>query len=275
MSQQAQAHEDVGSFYEAEITRFWEMVHQKHMHVGYWDETNPNDGLFEASKRLSEMMVHWANISEGDRFIDIGCGYGVPGIMLAKTKGCEVDGITASDYQKDEALKLVQAEGLDSKVRFTVGDANKLPFDDNTFNGAWFFESIFHMGHESALKEAYRVLKPGGSLLIADFPRLGSISEEDMKYFKEVFFVSSFLSMDEYSEVLKKSGFEMARILDVTNETMSKTWGGYLPEVMKRKEELIDRGGQEFFAMMEQLWPQTEQVVMRNLGYCIVLAKKV
>ncbi|MCP4138180.1 MAG: methyltransferase domain-containing protein [bacterium] len=269
-------HEDVGSFYEAEITRFWEMVHQKHMHVGYWDESNPNASLYEASLRFSEMMVEWADVGQGERFIDIGCGYGIPGIMLAKSRGCEVDGITASDYQKDEAVKMAAEEGLSGKARFLVGDANALPFEDNSFDGGWFFESIFHMGHESALKEAHRVLKPGASLIIADFPRLGPMTDEDDKFFKEVFFVNTLVTIDEYPALMDRSGFDLLELRDITKETMPGTWydGAYLRETRNRKDELIELGGDGFYNMLEALWPQTEVMTKRNLGFCVVFAKK-
>ena len=54
-------------------------------------------------------------------------------------------------------------------------------FTDNYFDGGWFFESIFHMGHSLALKEAHRVLKPGAELLIADVVDIGTMTEDDKK----------------------------------------------------------------------------------------------
>ncbi|MCP4129736.1 MAG: hypothetical protein GY754_01850 [bacterium] len=61
----------------------------------------------------------------------------MPGIMLAKEKGCEVDGITASVYQKDEALKLAKAEGGADRARFIAGDANKLRLNLSLFLSFW------------------------------------------------------------------------------------------------------------------------------------------
>lgn len=88
------------------------------MHWGYWDESNSKDNFAQGSDKLSRIMINKTSITKGQRFIDIGCGFGLSGIRLAKAKGCRVDGITISKFQQESAMKTAKAEGLLDKVNF-------------------------------------------------------------------------------------------------------------------------------------------------------------
>ena len=182
--------EEVGRFYESITAMFWEIIHKRHMHSGYRDETNLDDNPFEASLRFTKMMINWTEIKEGERFYDAGCGFGLPAIRLVEAKRCELVGVTASQYQATEANKVAELEGFKHKAKFLVADANKLQFEANSFDGGWFFESFVHMGID-ALKEAHRVLKPESILLIADFTRLETFTKEDENILQKHISVSS------------------------------------------------------------------------------------
>lgn len=274
MSEEQKSAEEVGSFYEKEITAFWEMVHQRHMHVGYWDAHTPDDNLYEGSKRFTEMLVDWCSAKEGDRFLDLGCGFGIPGMMLAEKKGVQVTGLTASEYQAAEATTMAFDKGLPHKVEFHTADAAKMDYPPETFDGAWFFESIFHMGHETILKKLHPALKPGAEVIIADFNRLDSMTPEDWEFLKATFFVNTLVSKEEYPGLLKACGYDLIEMRDVTAETII-TWEKYSRSPEDYKNAILDLGGQGFMDMLKGLWPHVEGVMKRSTGYVIIKARKI
>ncbi len=106
----------------------------------------------------------------GDRILDIGCGGGVDTLIAALMAGPDgrAVGIEIVESMYERACSNLRLSGL-MNVRFFHGSAENLPFKENSFdiiisNGA--FNLI--MNKEQGLKEAIRVLKPGGRFMISD-----------------------------------------------------------------------------------------------------------
>jgi ubiquinone/menaquinone biosynthesis C-methylase UbiE len=122
----------------------------------------------------SRMVIELAKIKPGDKVLDVGCGTGsltLTAISYAGTSG-EVHGIDASPEMIDTARKKAQRSGLD--VRFDIGLIEKIPFPDATFDVVVNRLVIHHLPNDlkrKAFAEIFRVLKPGGHLLVADFKR--------------------------------------------------------------------------------------------------------
>lgn len=265
--------EKVGDFYNnSQFTQFWEKLHKRHMHVGYWDEDNSGCSIYEGSKRLTDMMIDWHPVRKGERFIDIGCGFGVPGVGLVEERGCELVGITASEYQCGEANKLALEKKVSEKAEFIFADARELPFEDNSFDHGWFFESIFHMGHHEALKEARRVLKPEGIITIADFIKLDSLNSADEQYIKDVFFVQQFLRYDDYFKVLRESGFECLEIKNIGKEAMV-TWAKYVQAALDNRSFFVDIGGEEFANDQMLFWKQVSKIMTGGFSFAYIKAR--
>jgi ubiquinone/menaquinone biosynthesis C-methylase UbiE len=142
--------------------------------------------LYERAFKAKHIGDNWSRIADfsglkgNENVLDVGCGTGRVSISLAKRlpKG-KVTGIDifqgVSGKSPDTAAENAQAEGVANKVSFRYGNALKLPFEDKTFDFVT-MGSVLHELHsvedkEKALREVYRVLKPGGKFATIEILR--------------------------------------------------------------------------------------------------------
>ena len=125
------------------------------------------------ARRLRRMTVDQALIHSGDRVLDVGCGTGEV-TLLAKIRANEgnVYGIDPAPEMIAVARKKAARKGLD--IDFRVGVIETLPFPDASLDVVTSSLMMHHLPENlkvRGLAEIYRVLKPSGRLLIADFLR--------------------------------------------------------------------------------------------------------
>lgn len=122
---------------------------------------------------LRKMTVDNASIQSGDNVLDVGCGTGEVA-LLAKTRAGDgkVYGIDPAPEMIAEARSKAARKKLE--VDFRVGVIESLPFPDSSMDVVTSSLMMHHLTEDlkaRGLAEIYRVLKPGGRLLIADFMR--------------------------------------------------------------------------------------------------------
>lgn len=99
---------------------------------------------------------------KGKKVLDIATGTGFATVTFAKY-GAEVTGIDITDYAVAQTKRNFELRGLTGKV--LKMDAQKLDFPDNTFDFVCAHGCLMHMPDtQGAVKEIYRVLKPGGKV---------------------------------------------------------------------------------------------------------------
>ena len=121
---------------------------------------------------MREESVRLAGIERGATVLDVGCGTGSLTLRAKTLAGSEgqVYGIDAAPEMIATARRKAQAAG--AQVNFQVGVIEALEFADGTFDRVLSSLMMHHLPDElkgRALAEIYRVLKPGGQLLIVDF----------------------------------------------------------------------------------------------------------
>lgn len=128
-----------------------------------------NVGLWE-----SEKIIFSKYLKKEDKILDLGCGAGRTTINLYKEGFTNITGLDISEELIKYARYYSLNNGLD--VLFTLGDATKLDSENNTFdsliysyNGITCIPGVNN--REKALKEAYRVLKPGGIFIFTAHDR--------------------------------------------------------------------------------------------------------
>lgn len=107
---------------------------------------------------------YWDLISRdvaGMRILEYGCGTGTSAFDLARC-GANVVGIDISPVRIDQARQRSSIEGLSDRLDFQVGDAEHLPFDDESFDRIVGGAILHHLDLGLAYPEIARVLNPGG-----------------------------------------------------------------------------------------------------------------
>lgn len=104
-----------------------------------------------------------------ETILDIATGTGDLAILMTKTKAKKIVGLDISVGMLDVGRKKIKALHLDSRIEMMVGDSEKMPFEDNSFDaitvafGIRNFETL-----EKGLSEILRVLKPNGVFVILE-----------------------------------------------------------------------------------------------------------
>ena len=124
-------------------------------------------GADEQQRAMRMAFLAEVDVPNGARVLDVGCGTGVLTRRLAAEPGvASVVGVDAATSLVERARELA---GELERVEFTVADARALPFTEHDFDVVVFDSTLSHVpGPAEALAEAFRVLRPGGSLGVFD-----------------------------------------------------------------------------------------------------------
>ena len=131
---------------------------------------------YPSRKRLEKRRNDLLQNLNGKDVLDYGCGWGENGLIYYKS-GANITGIDISEKFIKSANFNFQSKGCDNdRYSFIKMDAHDLKFNDDTFDFVVGDGILHHLDAEIALSEIYRVLKPGGRVLLfeplADNPLL-------------------------------------------------------------------------------------------------------
>lgn len=111
---------------------------------------------------VGELLCETAGVRPGEKVLDVACGSGNTSIAAAR-RFADVTGLDYVPSLLETAGRRAAAEGLD--VVFREGDAEALPFADNTFDVVMStFGCMFAPDHERTAAEMLRVCRPGGRI---------------------------------------------------------------------------------------------------------------
>jgi len=178
-----------------------------YFNFGYWGTGATSQR--EASDALVDRLVA-SSASNGGRILDVACGLGASTERLTQTY--PPDMITAINISKKQiADARARVPGCD----FQVMSATEMAFPDNHFDTVICVEAAFHFDtRDKFFKEAYRVLKPGGSLVLSDI--LFRPVSTTLQEFWHIPSANRVSSIAEYRDRLAAAGFVSIDVTDAT-----------------------------------------------------------
>lgn len=126
---------------------------------------DPNEPLDVAQERKLDLICRKLALKPGDRFLDIGCGWGALVVHAAAHYGVEATGITVSSEQADAARKLAAAAGVTDQVRILQQDYREV---SGSFDAIASVGMVEHVGLAKLgryFRHLRSVLAPGGQIL--------------------------------------------------------------------------------------------------------------
>ncbi len=194
-----------------------------------------NDVMSVGIHRIwKDAMMDWLAPRDGQRLLDVAGGTGdIAFRFLKRAPGASATVLDMTESMLLEGQKRAEAEQMADKLDWIVGDAMALPFEDNQFDTYTISFGIRNVTRiPDALSEAYRVLRPGGRLMVLEFsqlpndgmqklydlysfnviPRMGELIAKDRDSYQYlVESIRKFPDQDRFAEMIRTAGFEQVK----------------------------------------------------------------
>ncbi|WP_327268547.1 cyclopropane-fatty-acyl-phospholipid synthase family protein [Streptomyces sp. NBC_01218] len=142
----------------------------------YWEDGGT---LEDAQRDKLDLVCRKLALKEGDRLLDVGCGWGSMAVHAAREYGAVVTGVTLSAEQATYARKRVAEEGLTDRVEIRVQDYRDVrdgPYD--AISSIGMAEHVGAVRYREYADDLFALLKPGGRLLNHQIARRPEKDEE-------------------------------------------------------------------------------------------------
>ncbi|WP_109311258.1 bifunctional demethylmenaquinone methyltransferase/2-methoxy-6-polyprenyl-1,4-benzoquinol methylase UbiE [Ruegeria sp. AU67] len=181
-----------------------------------------------------DAMMDWLAPRPGQRLLDVAGGTGDISFRFLKRAGYgHATVLDLTEPMLVEGRRRAEADQMADSLNWVVGDAMALPFDDNTFDVYTISFGIRNVTRpQEALNEAFRVLKPGGRLMVLEFsqlpndglqklydlysfnviPRMGKLIADDYDSYQYlVESIRNFPDQETFLGMVRAAGFENAK----------------------------------------------------------------
>lgn len=149
-------------------------LYHHHYGIGDYDPSvlegpaeNQDDRIIKELHRLETaqadvLLHHLGSVSPSQRLLDAGSGRGGTSIMAHHRFGCQVDGVTISEYQVGFANDQAKERGISDKVKFHFRNMLDTGFEPGSCRGVWTNETTMYVDLFELFSEFSRVLERGG-----------------------------------------------------------------------------------------------------------------
>ena len=195
--------------------------------IGYSDEELKIVGEANLGLGCGNPLA-FGKIKEGDTVLDLGSGAGMDAILAAKKVGSKgkVIGVDMTEEMIEKARDNAKKQNI-TNVQFLLGEIENLPLKDNTADTI-ITNCVINLTPDKAktFSEAYRVLKPGGSIYLSDIVLLKELSNEQ-KNDKDLLSgcVGGALLKEDYLDKIKNAGFKV-RVLHENKKISKEQYNG-------------------------------------------------
>jgi demethylmenaquinone methyltransferase/2-methoxy-6-polyprenyl-1,4-benzoquinol methylase len=199
-----------------------------------------NDVMSAGVHRIwKDAMMDWLAPRAGQKLLDVAGGTGDIAFRFLKRAGSgHATVLDLTESMLIEGRKRAEAAKMADSLDWVVGDAMALPFPDNSFDVYTISFGIRNVTRpQEALNEAYRVLRPGGRVMVLEFsqlpnealqkaydlysfnviPRMGKLIANDSESYQYlVESIRNFPDQETFLGMVRQAGFENAKYRNLT-----------------------------------------------------------
>lgn len=191
-----------------------------HLHHGLWKTGKEKPE--QAVEQLVELIAQKGALTPDQTVCDIGCGYGATARLLTQKWGAKVTGFSLSERQ------LAYARAKDPHTHYQLCDWLQNTLPPNSYDLAISIESSEHMVDKvKFFDEAYRVLKPGGKLVVCAWLSKEQPKAWEVRHLLEPICregrLPSLGSVSDYTQLMLHAGFQKIDFEDLTSN-VKRTW---------------------------------------------------
>lgn len=239
----AQVVEQTKRYYDGAADTIYREIWGENIHLGLFEAEG--ETLPVANERTNHYCAAATGLSPEQHVLEVGCGYGATARFLAETAGCTVTATNISDREMTEARRLTKAAGLEDKVKFAYGDFHALDFPDDTFDVYWCQESFLHAADKAqVLHEAYRVLKPGGRLMLTELLVRDGTPDDIRERVYDRIGAPIMWDAPDYRQEMQNLGFRV-EVEEDWSPNVALTYGWVRQQLEIRRAEFEDKIGRE------------------------------
>jgi ubiquinone/menaquinone biosynthesis C-methylase UbiE len=191
---------------------------------GHLDDVRPEE-LFAHDQdhygglAANDALAVRAGLHPGQQIADFCAGLGGPARYFAHRYGVHVTGIELNPGRAAGAQELTRLVGLAHHVRIVEGDVTKAPLPDGSVDVVVSQEAMLHVPDKAAaLREAFRILRPGGRLVFTDWVTHRPLAPADADAMWQGIAAQTLQGLSDYRRLLDQAGFSMLSVEDMTDE---------------------------------------------------------
>jgi cyclopropane-fatty-acyl-phospholipid synthase len=204
--------------------------------------------LEEAQQAKLGLVCTKLGLQEGERVLDVGCGWGSFAIHAARHYGVSVLGVTLSDEQVRLGRELVEAAGVADRVTLRLADYRELPPHER-FDAISSIGMVEHVGEERIdlyMRTLHGLLRPGGRLLNHGIAKLMDFDTKDEGAFSERFVFPDGvpLPLSRIAAAMERTGL-VVRHVEGLPEDYARTLTHWIDSYESRYDEAVRLAGAE------------------------------
>jgi ubiquinone/menaquinone biosynthesis C-methylase UbiE len=201
-----------------------------------------------------DALARLAGLEAHTRVLDLCAGLGGPARFLASRRGCRVVAVELNAGRALGAHRLNRLVRLHTRVRVVRGDATALPLRTARFEACLSQEAFLHVADKAAvLREAHRVLVPGGRLAFTDWVARPALGDGERRRLHEWMAATTLQTLGGYRALLGAAGFHA-----VTAEDLADEWRAILRARLEMframREDTVARLGETRYREYDQLY---------------------
>ena len=205
--------------------------------------------LADAQRAKLDLVCTKLGLTEGERVLDVGCGWGSFAIHAAQNYGVRVLGVTLSEEQVRLGRDMVAAAGVSDLVELRLADYRDLSDRPQAFDAISSIGMAEHVGSERIglyMRTLHDLLRPGGRLLNHAIAKLMDFDEKDEGAFSERFVFPDGvpLALSRITEAMERTSL-VVRHVEGFPEDYARTLSYWIENFESRFDEAVSVAGIE------------------------------